>query len=149
MPASSEFDIRGDERQNLERGSIEWSPVTGARIDQTRTDCGIAGCPHIPTGASPEQETGCVAEARAAGRYDIVDVHASNAVTGRLHEWGRPDGRMTLGGCERDPQFPVVASSLGIECSASFDALSWCTGGRSPRASTTTATAPGRVRTCS
>ena len=108
--------------------ALATSLASAPALADPRVGGDIAGCPDFPTGAGAGQAAGCTAGAWAAGRYDIAYAYASDAVTGLLHEWGRPDGRMSFSGCERNPQSPIVVSSLNIECSAYFDDPSWVHG---------------------
>nr|WP_246314193.1 hypothetical protein [Kineococcus aurantiacus] len=128
-PTSSEFNIRGGKRANFERGFIEWSPATGARINRTLADPSISGCDFPRGPVTIEHAADCVIRAWDAERFDIMREYATNAATIEASQWGGPfEGRRTFEGCEHNVPYPITQTSTGIECTYYFDDPAWIHG---------------------
>ncbi|PPK96166.1 LGFP repeat-containing protein [Kineococcus xinjiangensis] len=117
-PVSSEYDIPGGKRQDFQDGFVEWSPATGARINQTLTTPDFPGCPFGPQQASAERAGRCFGEAWLAGRRDVMREYGSQwAVQGMLTVPRR--GSLSGVACGPNPRRPPVSHST-ISCTLTF-----------------------------
>ncbi|WP_432494678.1 LGFP repeat-containing protein [Kineococcus gypseus] len=124
FPTSSEFDIPGGKRVNFERGFIEWSAGTGARVNRTLTDSGIPGCPVPHQTASISQAAQCFVRGWEQDSPDVSADYASMRATSEM--WGvedDPEWRFNFSSCERSDFSGYVESAAGMECYFTYERL--------------------------
>ncbi|GAA4961986.1 hypothetical protein [Kineococcus glutinatus] len=107
-PTSSEFDIPGGKRQNFQRGFVEWSPATGARIDQTLTAADVPGCAFAPKEATVLLAAHCFTTGWLLGRADLMGQYGSQQAVDQLRAH-TPQGRLRSVECGPNPRFPQAA----------------------------------------
>ena len=106
-PTSSEYDIPGGKRQDFQRGFVEWSPATGARIDQALTTPDFPGCPFGPKGASPQLASLCFVAGWLEDRPDVMGQYGSQGAVQSMR-LRTPLGRLEGAECGPNPRRPPV-----------------------------------------